>query len=79
MTQKIALSRDLKTVLQNIAAHEDKGKHAIAINPTIKTLERRGLIERKLRLVSDPLWLTQPWLGWGLTADGRAALGQTWN
>lgn len=73
------LSRDLRTVLSNLSTHEDRGTHAKGINPTIKTLERRGLIELKLRSPSDPDWLACPYFGWGLTPNGRAALGKAWN
>jgi hypothetical protein len=77
--QTITLSRDLRTILENVATHENRGTHAACMNGNIKTLERRGLIERKLRAPGDPLWLTHPYLGWGLTENGRALLGQGHN
>lgn len=73
------LSPDLKTTLTNIATHEDRGTHATAVNPLIKTLERRGLVELKPRSPDDPDWLLRPYRGWGLTLEGRAILGRAWN
>lgn len=73
--QSIKLSRDLRMVLENVSVHERNGEHATGMNGEIKTLERRGLIERKFRSAGDPLFMADPLQGWGLTSDGRATLG----
>lgn len=75
----ILLSQELATVLENVAVHEARGTHARAENPMTKTLERYGLIELKQRAPDHPLWIAEPYLGWGLTVEGRSVLGRGYN